>query len=118
MYATSDLDAVEVSIEDAKKKIALFRALEKLQKNKDFKLLINTGYLENEAIRLVHLKSDFNMTAPEQQEFIDRAIVSIGNFRSYLSSIYQQGHGAIQALEDHEQTREAILAEELQNGDD
>ena len=111
------LDQIEISIEQAKYKISLFKALEKLSKNKDFKLLINEGYLEKEAIRLVHLKSDFQMSGDDQQAYINRAIDSIGQLRSYLSSVYQQGANAMQALEDHELTREELLAEEM-NGDE
>ena len=117
MMARNEMEAVEISIDTAKQAVKMMKALERLQKNRDFKFLIDECYLEKEAIRLVYLKSDFNMSDPAQQEFIDRGIEAIGQFRNFLSMVYRQGDSAAQALEDHEKTREELLNEEL-NGDE
>jgi hypothetical protein len=108
----NDIQQVEVSIETAKERIKLQTALNRLIKNKDFKLIVDTGYFDNESIRLVHLKSDFEMREADKQEFVCRAIDAVGMFRAYLSRIYQQGTAAQNALNSHEQTLAELLAEE------
>jgi hypothetical protein len=114
MIARNDMEAVEISIEKAKASVKMLKALERLQKNRDFKYLIDECYLEKEALRLVYLKSDFSMSDPAQQDFIDRGIEAIGQFRNFLSMVYRQGDMAAQALADHEKTREDMLSEELE----
>lgn len=114
MFAQNELEAVQISIDKAKKAVDLMNALDKLQKNRNFDLLINKGYLEEEALRLVYLKSDFQMSSPEQQDFITKGIEGIGQLRNFLSMVYRQGESAKAALADHENTREQILAEELE----
>jgi hypothetical protein len=111
--ATNEIESVEISIEDAKQKIELRDALARLIENKDFKTIVDNGYFEGEAIRLVHLKADPNMQDPEQQDFVIKAIDAVGFFRAYLSRIFQQGNTAEGALKSHEQTLEEILAEDL-----
>ena len=111
--ARDEMESVEVNIADAKKAVAHMEAIARLQNNKDFNLVINEGYLKDEAVRLVHLKNDFNMASEEQQRFIENAIIGIGQFRSYLGALYRQGNMAKQALEDHENTREEMLREEM-----
>lgn len=110
------IEQIELSIDDAKKAIQLSKSLDRLIKNKDFQRVIDTGYLETEAVRLVHLKADFNMQSVENQDFVIRGIDSIGNLRAYFSKIFQKGRGAESALVDHENTREALLAEDLLEG--
>ncbi len=113
MFNADQLDQVEISIKQAKEKISYMKSLEKLAKNKDFKNLIDTGYLEKEAIRLVHLKADFNMASEDNQKYINDAINAVGFFRNYLSTVFQQGEHAKQALVSHEETREEILSDDL-----
>ena len=113
MFNADQLDQVEISIKQAKEKISYMKSLEKLAKNKDFKNLIDTGYLEKEAIRLVHLKADLNMASEDNQKYINDAINAVGFFRNYLSTVSQQGEHAKQALVSHEETREEILSDDL-----
>ncbi len=112
----NQLDQIDITIEAAKENIALKKALERLTKNKDFQIVIDTGYLINEAVRYVHLKADYNMLAEDQQAYCIRGIDAIGTLRAYFTKIMQQGTAAIAALDEHENTREALLAEELVEG--
>ncbi len=114
MNNLTDLEQIEISIDDAHRKIKLMKSLQQLIKNKDFNAVIDTGYFEEEAVRLVHLKADPNMQEHEQQEGVLRAIDSIGYLRTYLSLITRKGEAAKEALANHEQTREDILHEDLE----
>ncbi len=107
----NELEQIEVSIDQAKDAIKKRDRLKRLIKNRDFKELIDDGYFEGEAVRLVHLKSDANVQDEEQQAYIVKGIDAIGFFRSYLRTIFQQGNAAETALAAHEATREEILSE-------
>lgn len=113
MFNQSQLEQVELTIEAANKAIKLKKSLDRLIKNRDFRAIIDEGYLKDEAVRLVHLKADFNMASEDNQDFVNRGIDSIGSLRGYFSKILQQGAGAEAALQEHEKTRETILAEDL-----
>jgi hypothetical protein len=106
-----ELAQVEVSIEQAKTNIERSAALDRLKENKDFKEIILEGYFEREASRLVLLKADPNVQEEKEQAQIQKMIDSIGYLRQYLNMIYQFGSMAENALEQHEKTREDILAE-------
>lgn len=109
----SEIESIELSIEDAKRKIDLREAMRRLMKNKDFITIIDDGYFESEAVRLVHLKSDPNMQDPDQQAFVVRAIDAIGTLRAYMSRIFQQGNSAENAMAAHETALEEVLSEDL-----
>lgn len=113
----NQLEQVELSIEAAAIAIKAMKSLERLMKNKDFRKVIDTGYLETEAVRLVHLKADFNMASDDNQAFVNRGIDSIGMLRAYFSQILTKGHGSAAAMEDHELTREQLLEEALEGAE-
>lgn len=107
----TNLEEVEIQIKMAKDMIALRDAYVKLSENKHFKDVIENGYFKEEAARLVMAKSA-TLTA-EQQEKIDGMIMGVGALANYFDMIMRRGHEMDQALNDHEQTREEILAEEV-----
>ena len=106
------IEALEISIEQTKEAIAMLDALKALEKNKHFKKLISEGYFRDEASRLVLLKADPSMASPEHQKLLEDSIIACGHFRQYLSSVYQLGNMAAQALLSDEATREELLAGE------
>lgn len=108
-----DIETVELSIEEAQKKIDLMNAVDKLKSNRDFKKVVLQGYFENEAIRLVSLKANPGTQSKEDQEQIIKYIDSIGSFMNYLNMIRHQGKMAESSLEDFERTRDELLAEEV-----
>lgn len=109
----SDLEKIELTIEQAKEAIADVEAMERLKKNRDFKRIFEKGFFDAYAVNLVYLKADPNMRTPEDQEDIIKDIDSIGRLRMYLSAIYQKGHVARKDLADAEGERAEILAEEV-----
>ena len=50
---------------------------------------------------------------PEQMKLIDNMIFGIGALANYIESVMRRGAEMDQAIGEHEQTREEILAEEV-----
>ena len=111
--SNSQIEQIEISIADAKKMIARADALQRLQKNKDFKNVIDEGYLKDEAVRLVHLKAHPNVT-PEMMVTIDRDINSVGSLRQHFAVIMMLADRAEQDIQANHEAREEVLAEDLE----
>ena len=109
MNQQQQLDAIQVSIDKAKHAIELGAALERLLKNKDFIKVFKKGYMEDEAQRLVVLKTDYNMQDERTQKMIDYGIIGIGQLNSYTSMILQQAESMKSALEEMEETKAEIV---------
>lgn len=118
MSNAEDLQAIEMSIEDAKLSIARKDQLVRLQKNPDFQALIEKGFMEKHAVRQVLLKSHPGVLSNEiQMKIIDNQIAAIGGFKQFLIGVYTEGMNAEVALSSDEVTREELLKEGLENGD-
>ena len=104
---------IDLSIEQAKANIQRYEQLNKLASNKEFKELILDGYFRDEASRLVLLKADPNMLGDTEQLHIGKLIDGIGALRQYFSTIERIGEMSQRALKEHEQTREELLQEEM-----
>jgi len=108
-----DLEAIDISITQAKESIDRSEALQRLEKSPDFQKIIGKGFLEEHAIRQVLLKAHPGLQSVEQQGIINDQICAIGNFKQYLVNVFTMGMQAKQALDADERTREEILAEDL-----
>jgi len=111
MSNESDLQEVEISIDQANRSINKMRSFQKLTENKHFQEIVEEDYFQTEPSRLVLLKAAPAMQTPEDQEFIDNQMIAIGFLRQYFVSIMQRGRTAESAIESHEQTRDEIMAE-------
>jgi hypothetical protein len=116
MSTAEDLENIEITIDEAKRKIARKEALVRLQKNADFNQLIEKGFLEEHAVRQVLLKAHPGMQADNVQHMLNQQITSIGGFKQYLINIYAEGMQAENSLLEDETTREDLLKEDLDNG--
>lgn len=106
-----ELEQIEVSIDQAKASIELWQSFEKLKRNPDFIKVFTKGYFEEEAIRLVKLKSDYSMTDDKSQKLIDNSITSVGVLHQYLDDVKRKGQIAEANLEDLEEAKSAVLSE-------
>ena len=111
MTPDQQIEQIELSIAQAKDSITKLDAFTRLKNNKDFILLIEEGYFEKEASRVVLLKADPEMQDAQSQTALDHSIIAIGQFRQYLRTIVQMGHISQKALHEHEETIEEILEE-------
>jgi len=110
----SQIEEIELNIEQAKSFVEQGRALERLYGNPDFRKIIGEGFLEKEAVRLVHLKSDPSMQSEEMQREIVKQIDSIGCLTHYFRMVAHQKMLAEKAIEEDERTREELLEEGLE----
>lgn len=107
-----ELQQVEREIEEAKASIDLGKAMERLTLNRDFKAVIVNGLLNQEAIRLVHLKAAPNQQSPEAQQSIARRMDAIGTLNQYLQELGQKVQIAEKSLADAEALRDEYLSED------
>ncbi|TNF01490.1 MAG: hypothetical protein EP328_00030 [Gammaproteobacteria bacterium] len=103
---------VELGIKEANQMIEMGASLTKLLGNRDFKKVILDGYLEKEAVRLVHLKSAPSMQGEAMQASIVKEIDGIGSLIGFFRTIEHTAEMARVALADHEQTLEELNSEE------
>ena len=107
----TDLEQVEIQIDMANKLRKLRDNCVKLTASEPWKDVIDTGYFKEEAARLVMAKSS-NLSS-EQMELIDRMQYGVGALANLIESVLRRGAAMDQALNEHEETREEILAEEV-----
>lgn len=113
------IDSVELSIKEAKELIARSDALHRLEQNKDFKFLFIDGLMKDDATRQVMLLASPGLKAPGDGPKVARAgiqarIDMIGELYNWCRWTHMQADGARKALDDHEQTRQELLAEQLE----
>lgn len=111
LYNETQQEAVEVSIEECKRAIAMRDAALKLKSNPAFKKLILQGFFQDEAAALVMKKSDPNCQDEANQAVINKSIDSIGLFRQFLVETIQKGNQMEGALEADRKTLEELQEE-------
>jgi hypothetical protein len=100
-----EIAELENNMKELREMIELGNALERLRKNRDFKKVIEKEYLHEEAVRLVHLKSDPNMQGEREQARVVKQIDAIGNFTAFLDLIALKAESAKEALAECEDVR-------------
>ena len=96
----SDIQQIELTKEQAEQSVKLMKRLERLNKNKDFKALIEDELFNSYSTSLVLLLSDPSMQEDIVQRDITLDMQMIGRFRQFLSGINQKGRLAEKTLED------------------
>ena len=107
----TDLEQVEIQIEMASKLRKMRDNCVKLTASKPWKDVIDAGYFKEEAARLVMAKSA--SLTPEQMIIIDNMQYGIGALANFIEGVMRRGSEMDQAVGEHEETREEILAEEV-----
>jgi hypothetical protein len=111
MSPTEQIQQIERNIEAGKVAVELNAALQRLLANRDFKAVIADGYLNKEAIRLVHAKSNPSLQTPVHQAAIIRDIDAIGALAQYFNNVTLMGDMAAKGLAADEEARAELLAE-------
>ena len=104
----------EVSLAEVNEAIELQKALERLEKNRDFKKIVLDGYFKHEPVRLTFLKADPAQQSKVEQEALDHSIRGIGEFLQYLRNIKAASQVAQKTLQEHVAYMEAQAQEELE----
>lgn len=113
------LEAVEISVEKAHKQVKMHEALARLEKNKDFKYLILEQLLREGAIEQVHLLASPQLLAPgpgaeAAKKSFEVRMAMIGEFANWCRYIHMEGESAKEALNEHDDTMQQLLAEQLE----
>ena len=102
-----ELNAVEMTIEQAEAKIILMEKWEKLLSNPLFNELVTKDYLGDDAVRLViniKPKSDDN-------EIVNNFLMAKSIFSRFVGEKISNGYEAIEALAEHKALRDDINSE-------
>lgn len=110
----SHIEQLDAAIRSNKKNVERGKAMARLLSNKDFKEVILVGYFEQEAIRLVHLRSDPNMQTAEKQESIIKQMDAIAALSEYLRVQEHLCEQAAKQLEADEEFRAELAQEEVE----
>lgn len=113
----TQIEQIEMSIEEAKKVVERGERAKRLATNPDFKALVLDGYFTEEAARLVHLMSDPTLN-DQIRECIQRDMVGIGGFKRYLRTLVQMGDIAAHEIQTSHETLDEIRAEDLEESDE
>ncbi len=99
----SEMQEIEVTIEETKAQILRGERVKRLRENEDFKALILEGYFKEEAARLVLLKADPEMVDEKNDRAskIEKSLIGISEFNAYLNTQVILGNQAELALEAH-----------------
>lgn len=106
------IQELEENIQESKAVVEVGEALGRLIRNRDFKKVIIDGYFRDEAIRLVHLKSDPAFQTPERQQSILSQMDAIGVLSQYFNTLNHQAEQARKAIDAAVEMRDEILADE------
>lgn len=107
----TEIEEIELSIEDAKKIVTKGEMAEKLYTNPEFEALILEGFMKEEVLRMTSLMSDPNI--PETfRECVKRDLHGPATLRRYLQTLVQMGRAAQNEIEGHEETIDDIREEQ------
>ncbi len=104
---------IEITIEQAREKIARGEALDRLYKNKDFLDLVGNGYIQDEAIRLCHLRGAPHMQNEQRQQNILRDIDGVASLVAYFHRLAGEAREAEQLIKSSEVELELMYEEEV-----
>ena len=113
MNNENDVKEIELSIETAQNAINRKKVFLRLVDNKDFQEIIEKGYFEEEAVRLVGALASPALTSDFDQDQMQKEMIGVGRLRQYFYAIVQQGQAAEHAVQANETELELMRAEEL-----
>lgn len=105
----AEIDQLHRNIADNRGFVALQQSLTRLQANRDFQTIISQGYLRDEAVRLVHARSNVALQSPEAQAALLRDIDAIGSLEAFFRKIEQQARQALSHIDADEETVAGLM---------
>lgn len=105
----TSMEEVEFEIQQNKETIMRRDVMMRLRNNKDFREVIEKGYLQDEAIRLIMAK--VAGLPIEAMDKLDKLAYGPGALAQYFDNILRLGDRAEEDLHNSEQMREELLVE-------
>lgn len=106
----TDLQTIELSMEEIKKVVRFGDHLTSLERNRAFQSVILEGYFVEEASRLTMLLADQNLDANGKADVFD-SLKAISHLRRFLMTRRQFARMAEKELADFQQAAEEIRGE-------
>jgi hypothetical protein len=104
MSKQEEVEAIELHMGRAREFIKEAAALRRLRNHADFQTVVEKGYFEKNAVRLVGLKASPQMQTPEKQAGVVRAIDAIGELQQHFNAVFMMAAEAETAItESHEE---------------
>ena len=113
MNNENDVRTIELNIDQAKATVDRMKVFMRLVDNKDFQEIIEKGYFEDEAVRLVGALASPGLADEVSQNEMQKDIQAIGRLRQYFYAITAQGRAAEGAIKSHENELDLMRAEGL-----
>ena len=111
MNIQTQIQQVELSLAEAKKVKAFGEAIERLEKNRDFRTVILDGYFTDESRRLTFLTAEENLDEAAMQH-VYAGIRAIGELRKCLMARKQMAQVMEKEIRDHEETLDELRKED------
>lgn len=105
----NEIEELQITLEDAKRTVALRDDLMNLAKNKLFKSIIVDAYMKDEALRLTQIIGEIQHV--EYRDEIVDALKGISHFRQWMDRILGMGDVAEQSIKEYEQVLQDAYAE-------
>jgi hypothetical protein len=105
----NEIEELQITLEDAKRTVALRDDLMKLAKNKLFKSIIVDAYMKDEALRLTQIIGEIQHV--EYRDEIVDALKGISHFRQWMDRILGMGDVAEQSIKEYENVLQDAYAE-------
>lgn len=112
MSPSTQVREIEMDMETAKHDFELAEVLGRLQKNPDFKALVQVGYFEEEATKVAISKAIPQFRSDASQKIYEHKLIGIGEFYQWLTNVELHGQMAAMTLKEGEEARDEILNEE------
>lgn len=106
------IETVELTIEEAQKKVDRAESLRKLHGNREFKRIILEGYFEAEAQRLIGCIGNSAPTLKAQRDEMLLELQAISKLKEYFGSILREGREMEQSIREHNEMLAEMRAEE------
>lgn len=104
----TEAEEIEVDLKDLKEALEMRKALQRLESNPDFVKVMKEGYLEQESIRLVHLRGAPSMQQEPHATQIMKRLEGIPALLAYFNSIHFHAQEAEKVMEDYEAELELV----------
>lgn len=108
----SDIEEIEVTIEELKKTVARRDLLRKLESNREFRKIFLEGYFKDEAARLTALSAEPSQEKARPQIMLE--IQAISCVRQFLRNIGMMGDIAERELRDNQEALDEVRAMEAE----
>lgn len=102
MFSTQTQE-IQIELDEAKKKVKLREALDRLERNKDFKLVIDEEFFKQESLRQVSCLSDPAFQTPHMQASVIADMRASATLQAFFRLVRRNADAAETAIANAEE---------------